>query len=184
VSADGLPRLRLDELDGSLRDYLGPTVERLGYFGEFFQVAGHVPAALIQFMEYTKAVKTALSDAENELLALTVCATLGADYERIQHERLAKRLGFTPEWIAAAENRRGCDASALSEPQRELQRLALAATVRHGERCTGEIEVVARLLGPEKTVAALLQITRFMTIAVLCNALRLELPVKSVFESG
>jgi alkylhydroperoxidase family enzyme len=184
VSADGLPRLGLDDLDRSLRDYLNPTVERLGYLGEFFQVAGHVPIAAIQFMEYTRAVRAPLSDAENELLALTVCAALGADYERIQHERLAKRLGFTLEWIAAAENRHGSDASALKELERELQRLALALTLRNGERSAGEIEAVARLLGPEKTVAALLQITRFMTIAVLCNALRLELPVKSVFEGG
>jgi hypothetical protein len=37
-------------------------------------------------------------------------------------------------------------------------------------------------MGPQKAVAALLQISRFVTIALMCNALSLELPVGSVFD--
>ena len=39
---------------------------------------------------------------QNEVLALTVCSMLEADYERIQHERLAQKMGLSREWIAAA----------------------------------------------------------------------------------
>jgi len=96
VSGDGeIPRLAFEDVDDALRAQLKPTVDRLGYFGEFFQVAAHVPGAVPAFMTYTAAVKAPLADAQNEVLALTVCSMLEADYERIQHERLSKRLGFS-----------------------------------------------------------------------------------------
>ena len=46
TGVDGIPRLALGELDGGLQELLKPTVERLGYLGEFFGVAGHVPGAV------------------------------------------------------------------------------------------------------------------------------------------
>lgn len=180
--AETIPRLALEQLDPRLRDYLKPTVDRLGYLGEFFQTVGNVPDAAIQFMEYTKAVKAPLSDLENEVIALAVCAALGADYERIQHERLAKRLGASLEWIAAAEDRPGANPMALEAEERLLRTLALAMVARGGRACGEEIDAVVAAHGAGKTVAAMLQITRFVTIAYLCNALQLSLPVKSVFE--
>ena len=45
-------------------------------------------------------------------------------------------------------------------------------------------KAVADALGPAKTVAALLQIARFVNIALLCNALELKLPVGSVFDEA
>ena len=182
TAQDGIPRLGLDAVDPAVRDLLKPTVERLGYFGEFFQVAAHVPGAIPAFMQYTGAVKAPLADAHNEVLALTVCGALEADYERIQHERLAKRLGFTLDWIAAASGRPGSHASALTDDERKLQALALAMVSTHGLRCGEELRAVVDALGPEKAVAALLQVSRFVTIALLCNALSLTLPVASVFD--
>lgn len=181
---DGIPRVEFDALDPTVREFLKPTVDRLGYFGEFFQVAAHVPNAIPTFMQYTAAVKTPLSDAHNEVLALTVCGMLEADYERIQHERLAKRLGLTTEWIAAACGRQGSNVSALKEDERALQALAQAAVTSHGLRCHQELKAVAQLIGHGKAVAALLQISRFMGIALMCNALALELPVHSIFDEG
>ena len=181
---DGIPRLDFEAVDPAVRDLLGPTVERLGYFGEFFQVAAHVPGAIPAFMQYTGAVKAPLADAHNEVLALTVCGALEADYERIQHERLAKRLGFPLEWIAAASGRAGSHASSLKDDERKLQALALAVVSTHGLRCGDELRAVVDALGPEKAVAALLQVSRFVTIALMCNALSLTLPVASVFDEG
>ena len=181
---DGIPRLDFDAVDPAVRDLLKPTVERLGYFGEFFQVAAHVPGAIPAFMQYTGAVKAPLADAHNEVLALTVCGALEADYERIQHERLAKRLGFPLDWIAAASGRAGSHASALKDDERKLQALALAMVSTHGLRCGDELRAVVDALGPQKAVAALLQVSRFVTIALLCNALSLTLPVASVFDEG
>jgi alkylhydroperoxidase family enzyme len=181
---DGIPRISHDALDPALKDLLKPTVDRLGYLGEFFQVAAHVPGAVPTFMQYTAAVKAPLADAQNEVLALAVCQVLEAEYERIQHERLSKRLGFTLEWIAAACGRPGAHASALEDDERALQALAVAAVTTHGLRCEREVESVVRLLGPQRAVAGLLQIARFVGIALLCNALALELPVQSVFAEG
>ena len=181
---DGIPRLGFDAVDPAVRDLLKPTVERLGYFGEFFQVAAHVPGAIPAFMQYTGAVKAPLADAHNEVLALTVCGALEADYERIQHERLAKRLGFPLDWIAAASGRAGSHASALKDDERKLQALALAMVSTHGLRCGDELRAVVDALGPEKAVAALLQVSRFVTIALMCNALSLTLPVASVFDES
>ncbi len=180
--ADGIPRLGLDALDPKLAGFLKPTVERLGYLGEFFQTVGHVPEAVLQFMEYTKAVKTPLTDAENEVLALAVCSALGGDYERIQHERLSSRLGFGNDWIAAASGRPGSDASQLMPGEALLRTLALAVVSRGGNRCAFEVAAVSDMLGPQKTIAALLQITRFTTISQICNTLGLSVPVKSVFD--
>lgn len=180
--ADGIPRLAQHELDTGLQELLKPTVERLGYLGEFFAVAGHVPGAVNGFMQYTGAVKAPLSDRQNEVLALSVCGLLGADYERIQHERLARRLGMSAPWIAAAAGRPGANPAELGDDERSLRQLALAVAARHGERCTSELAAVSAALGPAKAVAALLQITRFVTIALLCNALALEVPVPSIFD--
>jgi len=179
---DGVARKSIDELEPSLREFLKPTVDRLGYLGEFFQVAAHVPNAIPAFMQYTVAVKAPLSDKQNEVLALTVCALLEADYERIQHERLSKRLGFTLEWVAAAASLPGSHPSALAQDERLLQALAVAVVTRHGMRCADEVRAVAAALGQDKAVAALLQVSRFVTIALLCNALSLSLPVPSVFD--
>ena len=182
MSKDSIPRLSHDDLDASLKELLKPTVDRLGYLGEFFQVAGHVPNAVPAFMQYTGAVKAPLADAHNEVLALAVCGMLEADYERIQHERLARRQGFTLDWIAAASGRPGASVSHLKEDERALQALAQAVVTSQGLRCKPELEAVVRLLGPQKAVAALLQISRFAGIALLCNALSLSLPVPSVFD--
>ena len=182
--SDGIPRLSFAQLDPALADYLKPTVDRLGYFGEFFQTTGHVPDAVRQFMEYTKAVKSPLADNLNEVLALAVCAALGARYELIQHERLAQRLGFTPEWIAVAEGRTGARSDLLDEEERVARELALAMLNDFGRGATGPVERASAVLGPQRAMAALLQITRFMMIASMCNALDLALPMKSVFEGG
>lgn len=181
MSTDGLKRLTLDDIEASLRADLEPTVARLGYFGEFFQVFSAVPGAVQGFMAYTKAVKSPLADSENEVLALAVCTALGDSYERIQHERLSLKLGLDLNWIAAAEGRDGADMSLLNSNETALRTLALAVLTQFGKECQHHIADAAAVIGPQKTVAALLQITRFMSIATLCNALALSLPVHSVF---
>ena len=58
-----------------------------------------------------------------------------------------------------------------------------AMVTRHGLRCDDELRAVTAALGPPRAVAALLQISRFVTIALLCNAMQLELPVPSIFDA-
>src|SRR5438309_28638 len=70
---------------------------RLGYLGEFFQVAAHQPAALSAFVSFSEALKDALPWRLVEVIALTVSARTGNAYERVQHERLALTLGMRVE---------------------------------------------------------------------------------------
>jgi alkylhydroperoxidase family enzyme len=184
MNDDGIPRLTLEQMHPRIRKLLRPTVEQLGYLGEFFQTVGHVPDALMPFLEYTRAIREPLSDKLNEVLALTVCTSLGAEYERIQHERLSKRLGFGLEWIAAAEGKSGSDASVLSQEETTARNLALAVIADSGKHSGDSIAEASAELGPERAMAAVLQITRFVTIALLCNALELKLPVQSVFDEA
>lgn len=181
MSADGLKRLSLDEIEPALRTELEPTVAKIGYFGEFFQVFGTVPGAISAFLGYTKAVKAPLTDNENEVLALAVCAVMGDSYERIQHERLSVRLGLSTAWIAAAEGRERADISLLRPEEVALRKLALAIVSSHGKSCRPAVAEAVSMLGAQKTAAALLQVTRFMGIATLCNALEMSVPVPSVF---
>ncbi len=184
MNDDGIPRLNLEQMDPRLRKLLRPTVEQLGYLGELFQTVGHVPDAVLPFLEYTRAIRAPLSDRLNELLALTVCSALGAEYERVQHERLAKHVGFGLEWIAAAEGRSGCDASVLSSEETTARDLALAMIADAGKQSGESIAQASAALGPERAMAAMLQITRFVAMAHLCNALALKLPVQSVFDEA
>ncbi|MDW3685998.1 carboxymuconolactone decarboxylase family protein [Cupriavidus sp. CV2] len=181
---DGIPRLQASALDPGLRQYLCPTVDRLGYLGEFFQALGHAPAAVIQFMEFTRTLRSSLNERENEVIALAVCALLGIEYERIQHERLAHRLGLSHEWIAAAEGLPGTPPGVLNREESALRQLAVAIASRGGARCSEEIRAVAKALGPAKAVAALLQVARYIMITHLCNALDLQLPVRSIFDTA
>src|SRR5947209_10053174 len=86
--------LPISELDPQLAEMLRPKVERLNYLGEFFQCTGHQPRALMSFYSLTEDLKDALPDNITELVALTVAAKMRNAYERVQHERLALKLGF------------------------------------------------------------------------------------------
>lgn len=182
TTGHSVPRLDRDQLAPALRARVEPVEERLGYLGEFFTAAGHVPDAVVAFLDYTAACKAALPDRHNELLALRVCSRLGADYERIQHERLSDKLGFDRAWIAAAEGRPDAGTGLLDAGEEELVRLAEAVLERGGRDVDTELAAVVARFGPAAAVAALLQITRFSTVAALVHALRLELPRPSIFD--
>ena len=95
-----IPRVSVDALDPRARTAIAPIVERVGYFGEFFEViGGYLPEALVHFMSLGSSVRRELPDNLNEVAALTVTSALGADYERIQHERLSARHGHSPQRI-------------------------------------------------------------------------------------
>src|SRR5713226_9846747 len=94
-----IPRLAMTELDPDLAELLRPKVERLNYLGEFFQCTGQQPRALMSFYMLTEDLKEALPDNLTELVALTIAAKMKNAYERVQHERLALKLGFNEAWV-------------------------------------------------------------------------------------
>lgn len=174
-----IPRVESDALPPDVAAVLRPRVERLGYLGEFFKCAAHQPAALISFMAFTEDLKRALPDRITELVALTVSTELGNAYERHQHERLSLKLGFGESWIRAIE---ALDASGLSGAERALQALTLAVIRRHGRGTSNELEAVVSAIGHEQAIAMLMLIGRYLTHALMVNALELAPPVPSPLE--
>jgi len=179
-----IPRLALDQLEPALAAKLGPRVARLGYLGEFFACAGHQPAALSGFVDFTEALRDALPPRVTELVALSVAGELGNDYERHQHERLARRLGLARDWIAAVNARDPERAAGLDATDRAVQVLALAVVRRAGRGVARELEAVIDRLGVEQAVGVLLVIGRYLAHAAFVNALEIRPPVPSIFEDG
>ncbi|HEX7884157.1 MAG TPA: carboxymuconolactone decarboxylase family protein [Afipia sp.] len=172
--------LSFDALDEGLRTALAPTVERLGYFGEFFQYVGHAPAALSGFMDYTAAVKSLLPDRLNEMVALSICSALKCSYERIQHERLSDRLGLERGWIAALVGR--APVTGLPTDELAVRALAIAVATRNVDGARSSLAIVAGTYGEPTAIALLLQATRFVSICTIAELFALSLPVSSIFD--
>ncbi|CAN5499815.1 hypothetical protein BH18ACT1_BH18ACT1_15490 [soil metagenome] len=172
-----IDRLELSELPDDLRAALEPRVERLGYLGEFFRCAAHQPAALRSFMAFTDDLKAALPDDLTEVVALTVAASTGNDYERHQHERLCLRLGFDEAWVRRVL---ACDPSGLDDHRpRAVQELTLALLADHGHAATAPLERLVAEAGAATAVAVLLLVSRYVAHALVVNALELAPPVPS-----
>jgi alkylhydroperoxidase family enzyme len=174
------PRIPYDELPAALQAQLRPRVERLGYLGEFFQVAAHQPQALSHFVGYTEALKDAVGWRLAEVIALTVAAGTGNDYERVQHERLALQLGMSVEEIRAL-----VDGVASSVPTRfsqaELAAVRLAGDVvqARGRACTTAYEALAELIDPATAVGCLMMAVRYLAHSTMSNTWGVRPPVAS-----
>jgi alkylhydroperoxidase family enzyme len=177
-----IPRLEYDELAPDLARALEPRVKRLGYLGEYFKCAGHQPAALLSFMEFTENSKKALSDRLVEIIALTASAKLGNAYERNQHERLSVRLGFGRDWVAAVEALDPDGASGLEESERAVQRLVVAMLDRPGQGVEAELAAVVGAIGHAQAIATMMVVGRYVVHALIVNSLALEPPVPSIFD--
>lgn len=176
-----VPRLPFDALPAPLAEALGPRVKRLGYLGEFFQCAANVPDALLAFQQFTEALKRALPERVTELIALTVAVRMQNAYERHQHERLCRRLGFSDAWIRAVEAVQG---DGLSGEDGAVQRLVLALLDGHGHAVGAEMDAVIDYLGAPAAVAVVLTVGRYATHSLLVNALALAPPVPSIFAEA
>ena len=174
-----IPMLSEGEMAPELAAMLRPRVERLGYLGEFFRYTAHQPRALLSFLGFTEDLKRALPDKLTEVVALTVASLMGNAYERVQHERLSLKLGFGESWVRDVLAGQG---GGLSEQEKSVQRLALAVVHRRGHDTGPELEAVVKSIGPEKAIAVLMLIGRYVTHALIVNSLDLAPPVPSPLE--
>ena len=181
-----IPRLEFETLAPDLAKVLEPRVKRLGYLGEFFKCAGHQPAALLSFIDFTEHSKKALPQRLVEVIALTASAKLGNAYERNQHERLSVRLGYGSDWVAAVEalDPDGGASSTLDDADRVVQRFVVAMLDRHGHGVEAELAAVVEAIGHEQAIAAMMVVGRYVVHALIVNTLALEPPVPSIFEDG
>ena len=177
-----IPRLSMSELNPQLAEMLRPKVLRLNYLGEFFQCMAHQPQALMSFYQLTEDLKQALPDNLTETVALTIGAATGNSYERVQHERLSLKLGFSESWVREVLSLRAEEGGALSETEVLVQKFALAVIERQGHDTTSELEAVIKAIGHEQAVAVLMLIGRYMMHALIVNSLALEPPVSSPLE--
>lgn len=178
-----IKRLTIEEMEPALAKELRPRYERLGYLGEFFRCAGHLPEATIAFSRFTETAKKGISNKQAELVALTVATMLENQYERNQHERLSVRSGFGRDWVAAVEEL--SPAAALTDPaEKAIQTYVLAAVRTYGQRAQAEFEAVVDAVGPVGAVSVMLVMGRYLAHAVFSNTLRFSAPVPSIFEDG
>src|SRR5438132_7873099 len=151
--SDLIPRLSFSELDPQLAEMLRPKFERLKYLGEFFQCTGHQPSALMSFYKLTEDLKAALPDNLTALVALTIAAKMRNDYERVQHERLALKLGFSEGWVREVISLKAKNAEKLSPEELLVQRFVIAALERDGHATTAEFESVIEAIGYKDAIA-------------------------------
>jgi alkylhydroperoxidase family enzyme len=177
--SDLIPRLSMAELDSQLAEVLRPKVERLNYLGEFFQCTAHQPKALISFHVLTEELKKALPDNLTEVVALTIATKMKNDYERVQHERLALKLGFSEAWVREVISLEAKKAGKLSPEEVLVQRFVTAVLERNGHDTTAEFDSVIEALGYKDAVAVLMLVGRYVMHALIANCLALQPPVTS-----
>jgi alkylhydroperoxidase family enzyme len=180
---DSVPRISFQKLPADLAELLGPRVERLGYLGEFFQVAAHQPRALGHFVRFTEALKDELPDRLMELVALTASTRLENDYERLQHERLSLKLGCSLQWVRAVERLEPATAEELEPLERVAQALVLSVVDSMGRESTELAERFVALSSPSLLVGVLLATGRYLAHAAVCNTIGIEPPVSSPIEA-
>ena len=178
-----IPRISFERLPEKLRAELGAKYERLGYLGEFFQVAANQPEALFYFNRFTEALKEALPDNIVELLALSLSTWSGNDYERVQHERLALKFNLSDAWIRDVERLEPDGATQLSTEEKAVQRLALAMAKTQGRDAHSAAETCRKLCSAERLVGIMLTVGRYLAHSAICNTLRFAPPVTSPLDS-
>lgn len=182
--SEKIPRLEFDDLAPDLKEALRPRVERLNYLGEFFKVTGHIPTVLLPFIDFTENLKDVLPKNLTEVGALTVAGIMDNAYERNQHERLSEKLGFSREWIAAANRLDPDNAPELSEEEREVQRIARTLLDRDWEATRRHFDNLIESIGHEQALAVLMLVGRYTVHAMTVNTLALDPPVPSIFDGG
>jgi alkylhydroperoxidase family enzyme len=171
------------ELPPELAAVLRSRIDRLGYLGEFFRYTAHQPRALMSFIQLTEDLKEALPDKLTETIALSVARFMDNAYERVQHERLSLKKGFGEQWIREVLSLQAEKTQALSAEEALVQRLVIAVLTRKGKNSASELDMVIQAIGPERAIAVLMLIGRYMTHALIVNTLDLTPPVASPLEN-
>jgi alkylhydroperoxidase family enzyme len=179
------PRIGYDDLPAVVRGRVEPRVARLGYLGEFFQVAAHQPEALVGFIDFTEALKSSLDWRLVEAVAFTVAARCENEYELVQHQRLASTLGMDEAQIRALSSGRPEEGD-LDSDQLAAVRLAEDVVAARGGSCADSYEALQREVGVETAVGCLMTAVRYLAHATMSNTWDLRPPVtaSSVMDSA
>lgn len=179
-----LKRFAFDDLPPTLSGALEARVNRLGYFGEFFQCAAHQPEALKAFVDFTELAKAGVPKKIVEVVALTCAGWMGNAYETNQHERLSIRSGFGHDWVRAVERLQPEERAEMSPDEQLVQRLVLTTLDSRGHASADLFEAVRAALGDACAVAILMIVGRYVVHGLFVNTLGLAPPVPSIWEDG
>jgi alkylhydroperoxidase family enzyme len=174
-----IDRVPLERMTPDLRLRLAPRVARLGYLGEFFQVAAHQPEALAAFVDFTESLKRSVPSRLVEIVALTVSAGTDNEYERVQHERLARALGMSDDEIRAVQSGDGLDPPAFDESDRLAHAIARNFVAATGRGAAPLVHRLTGVAGPRVAVGVVLTASRYLAHAAASNAWELLPPVPS-----
>lgn len=179
---DMVPRIEFEDLAPELKDMFRARVERLGYLGEFFKCMSHQPQPMAGFATITDGLKAALPDNFTEIVSLSLSSRLGNLYEQFQNEQLSRKLGFSDQWIRQCMTPVSGADSVFDAEEGAVQDFAIAVGARMGKDVTDEFEALVSAIGPERAIAILWLIGRTVTHALISNSLKLDPPVKSIFQ--
>jgi alkylhydroperoxidase family enzyme len=166
-----------EQMGAELQSLVAARIERLGYLGEFFQVAAHQPDALAAFIRFTEELKAALPWRLVETVALTVASETANGYERVQHERLALRLGMRDDEVRAIVAGRLDDR--FSGAERAAAELARGIVHSHGQGCSALFEALLDLTDDATAVGCAMTAARYLAHAAMANTWELVVPVSS-----
>lgn len=181
--AGRIPRVGPSRLPSKLAELFRPRIERLGYLGEFFQVTAHQPEPLFHFYRMTEELKTALPPNLTEVVALSSATLLDNRYERVQHERLSLKLGFSEAWVREVIALDPEASKQLSREEKLTQKLVQSVISSYGHRGGPDLDPVVSALGAEQAVGVLFLIGRYVMHGVISNCLQLAPPVPSPLSS-
>jgi hypothetical protein len=97
---------------------------------------------------------------------------------------LSLKLGFGENWLREVLTLKADGTGRMSEKEVLIQRLAMAAINRKGHHITAELEPVIRSVGPAMSIAVLMLVGRYLSHAIIANALDLAPPVPSPLALG
>jgi AhpD family alkylhydroperoxidase len=169
-------RIPFERLPLPLQERLSARVTRLGYLGEFFQVAAHQPQPLSHFIDFTESLKAALPARLVEIIALIVAGGASNDYELVQHQRLALKVGFSQQELDCLAAGGWWSDASFSEIERRAADVAEGVVEAGARGCTeayGALEVAA---GTEIAVGVLMTAARYLAHATMANTWQLAGP--------
>jgi len=176
---DVAARITYEELPSPLQEQLRSRVERLGYLGEFFQIAACQPEALSHFIGFTEALKDALHWRLVEAIALTVAVETGNEYERVQHERLALALGMSPDEVRALATGAATAEGGFTAAELAAVRVAREVVYRRGHGCPASYAALEQRVGHTVAVGCLMTAARYLAHSTIANTWGLRAPVTS-----
>lgn len=183
-SSTRLPRVAWAEFPVHLQRAIGAQVDRLGYVGEFFELAAHQPAALTAFARFTAELKDAVSWRLVEAIALNIAAATGNAYERVQHERRALQLGMTRDVVRAHVAGVAAGHPDIAADEAAAADLARVAAESHGHEAGPAFERLRDLTSDAVAVGCLMVVARYLAHSMIVNTWRLDPPVSSPLDDA